>query len=64
MLILSRRISESLIVGDRAIVIKVLGINGNQVRLGIEADKNIQVDREEVFLRKRKEEQGELELST
>lgn len=52
MLILTRRISESLVVGDQAVVFTVLGIKGNQVRIGIKADKNLPVDREEIYLRK------------
>lgn len=55
MLILTRRISESLVVGDKVVVITVLGIKGNQVRIGVEAQKNVQVDREEIFLRKQQE---------
>lgn len=50
MLILTRRISESLIINDD-ITIKVLGINGRQVRLGIEAPKNVSVHREEIYAR-------------
>jgi carbon storage regulator len=50
MLVLSRRLSETLIIGDD-IRITVLGINGNQVRLGIDAPKNISVHREEVYMR-------------
>lgn len=53
MLILTRRISESLVVGDQEIVFTVLGIKGNQVRIGIKADKNLPVDREEIYLRKK-----------
>lgn len=55
MLILTRRISESLIVGDRDLTFTVLGIQGNQVRIGIRANSNITVDREEIYLRKVKE---------
>lgn len=57
MLILTRRISESLIIGDKEIVITVLGIVGNQVRIGIDAHKGTQIDREEIYLRKK--QQGE-----
>ncbi len=53
MLILTRRISESLVVGDQTVVFTVLGIKGNQVRIGIKADKNLPVDREEIYLRKK-----------
>lgn len=50
MLVLSRRLEETLIIGDD-IKIKILGITGNQVRIGIEAPKEISVHREEVYLR-------------
>jgi carbon storage regulator len=48
MLILTRRIGETLMVGDE-VSVTVLGIKGNQVRLGINAPKNISVHREEIF---------------
>jgi carbon storage regulator len=50
MLILTRRVGESLMVGDD-IVLAVLGVNGNQVRIGIEAPSEVAVHREEVFNR-------------
>lgn len=50
MLVLSRRLDETLIIGDD-IRIKVLGISGNQIRIGIDAPKEISVHREEVYLR-------------
>ena len=51
MLILSRRIDESLVIGTH-ITVTVLGVKGNQVRLGIKAPHNVVVDREEVHRRK------------
>jgi carbon storage regulator len=51
MLILSRRPTESLVIGTD-VVITVLAIKGNQVRLGISAPKDIVIDREEVHQRK------------
>ncbi|WP_019531013.1 carbon storage regulator CsrA [Dasania marina] len=50
MLVLSRRLGETLIIGDN-VKVSVLGISGNQVRLGIEAPKDVSVHREEVYLR-------------
>jgi carbon storage regulator len=50
MLVLSRRLGETLIIGDD-IKITVLGISGNQVRLGIAAPKEVSVHREEVYRR-------------
>jgi len=51
MLILTRRIGESLIIGDKEIVVTVLAIKGNQIRIGIEAPKDISIHREEIFQR-------------
>ena len=50
MLVLSRRIEEKLLIGNNVEVV-VLGISGNQVRLGIKAPKEVAVHREEVALR-------------
>jgi carbon storage regulator len=51
MLILSRRPNESLRIGGE-IIVTVLGVSGNQIRLGISAPLNIVVDREEIHQRK------------
>ena len=54
MLILTRRIGEALMIGDR-ITVTVLDVKGNQVRLGINAPKDVAVHREEVFERIKQE---------
>jgi carbon storage regulator len=54
MLILTRRIGETLVIGDD-VFLTVLGIKGNQVRIGINAPKDISIHREEIYLRIEKE---------
>ena len=57
MLVLSRRLGETVMIGDD-IKLTVLGINGNQVRIGIAAPKEVSVHREEVYRRIQEELEG------
>lgn len=57
MLILTRRIGENLIIGDD-VTVSVLGVKGNQVRIGIDAPKNVQVHREEIYNRIKLEQEA------
>ncbi len=52
MLILTRRVGETIMIGEQGdITVTVLGVKGNQVRLGINAHKDVPVHREEIFER-------------
>ena len=59
MLILTRRVNESLMIGDN-VAVTVLGVKGNQVRIGIDAPKDVTVHRQEIYDRIR---EGNLDLS-
>ena len=48
MLILTRRVGESLMIGDN-VTVTVLGVKGNQVRIGVNAPRDVAVHREEIF---------------
>ena len=50
MLILTRRVGETLMIGD-SVTVTILGVKGNQVRVGITAPKDVAVHREEIFQR-------------
>ena len=54
MLILTRRVGETVMIGDE-VAVTVLRVKGNQVRLGVNAPKSISVQREEIFQRIKRE---------
>lgn len=57
MLVLTRRIGEVLNIGDE-VEVAILGVKGNQVRIGIKAPRDVPVDRNEIYLRKKNERQA------
>ncbi|MEP7706321.1 carbon storage regulator CsrA [Paraglaciecola sp. 25GB23A] len=60
MLILTRRVGETLMVGDE-VTVTVLGVKGNQVRIGVNAPKEVSVHREEIYMRIQAEKNGQAE---
>ena len=60
MLILTRRVGETVMIGDD-VTITVLGVKGNQVRVGINAPKHVAVHREEIYERIKREQQSDAE---
>ena len=58
MLILTRRVGETVMIGND-VTVTVLGVKGNQVRVGINAPKNVAVHREEIYERIKREQEGE-----
>lgn len=63
MLILTRRVGETLIIGDD-VKVTVLGVRGHQVRIGVDAPKEVSVHREEIYMRIQEEKAGGSEDST
>jgi len=57
MLILTRRVGETVMIGDE-VTITVLGVKGNQVRIGINAPKHVAVHREEIYERIKREQRA------
>ena len=64
MLILTRRENEDIIIGDGLITISVLGVSGRQVKLGIDAPKEVPVHRSEIFQRIEEERRQGLEQAS
>ena len=63
MLILTRKVGESVLIGDD-ISITVLSVRGNQVKLGVEAPKEVSVHREEIYQRIKQMQDEQLESSS
>ena len=64
MLILTRRVGETIVINGEEIKVMVLGVKGNQVRLGVSAPKDVSVHREEIYERIEKEKNKLKEQTT
>lgn len=62
MLILTRKVGESIMIGE-SVEVKVLGLRAGQIKIGIEAPKDLKVHREEIYERIRMEQESEPELA-
>ncbi len=62
MLILTRRVGETVMIGNE-VTVTVLGVKGNQVRIGVNAPKDVAVHREEIYERIKREEDQESRTS-
>ncbi len=63
MLILTRRVGETLMIGDD-VAVRILGVKGNQVRVGVEAPRDVIVHRQEIYDRisRERSEEGQSEM--
>ncbi|WP_260294765.1 carbon storage regulator CsrA [Sedimenticola hydrogenitrophicus] len=61
MLILTRRVGETLMIGDE-VTVTVLGVKGNQVRIGVNAPRDVTVHREEIYERIKREQQTDQDI--
>lgn len=62
MLILTRRVGEAVVIGEE-VTVTVLGVKGNQVRIGINAPKSVSVHRDEIFERIKTEREDSSQIS-
>ena len=63
MLILTRRVGETLTIGDD-VTVTILGVKGNQVRVGVNAPKHVEVHREEIYNRIQTEKQKDISIAS
>jgi carbon storage regulator len=63
MLILTRRVGETVMIGNE-VTVTVLGVKGNQVRIGVSAPKDVAVHREEIYERIKREEDHDSQSGT